>query len=245
MRRGRPASRPAHEQDVAVERGEVDQRAVEGVALGAGGARLLPLLEFLQRAGRAAERRRRRPCPCRRRPARPAATRSRRRRARPTAPRPRPRPRRTRWSAASRQARSEVSDAGIASTSARRPRASASRASRRERPTCPCPAAAAHVGRRRVEAVARRTPATASAGGVRSDDQPAARADRHRHVVGVQRRRAEQEDGARRRLLDRLEQRVGRLLGEPVGVLDDDDLPASERRAAGGAGRRRPASRRP
>ena len=33
-----------------------------------------------------------------------------------------------------------------------------------------------------------------------------------------------------RRLLDRLEQRVGRGLGEPVGVLDQHDLPAAQRR---------------
>ncbi len=59
--------------------------------------------------------------------------------------------------------------------------------------------------------------------------QPAARADGHGHVVGMRGRCAQQEDRARRRLLDGLEQRVGRGLGEAVGVLDHDDLPAAER----------------
>ena len=65
-------------------------------------------------------------------------------------------------------------------------------------------------------------------------DQPAARPDRREQVL--RRRRAEQPDRARWRLLDRLEQRVERLLGEPVGVLDDRHLPApagrGERRSA-------------
>ena len=69
-------------------------------------------------------------------------------------------------------------------------------------------------------------------------DQPAPRADRRQHVLDG--RRAEHPDGARGGLLDRLEQRVAGLLGEPVGVLDDDDLPARARRAPaprGGPGR--------
>ena len=45
--------------------------------------------------------------------------------------------------------------------------------------------------------------------------------------------RAEHPHGARRRLLEGLEQGVGGALGEPVGVLDDDDPPPADRRAVG------------
>ena len=69
---------------------------------------------------------------------------------------------------------------------------------------------------------------------MRRVDHAAPGPDRHRYVVGVGRRRAEQEDGPRRRLLDRLEQGVAGLLGEPVGVLDEHDLPPA---AGGCAGR--------
>ena len=44
------------DQHVAVEAGEVDQRPVEGVALGSGGPGLLPPLEVLELPGRAAGR---------------------------------------------------------------------------------------------------------------------------------------------------------------------------------------------
>src|SRR6266496_3982212 len=40
------------------------------------------------------------------------------------------------------------------------------------------------------------------------------------------RRGTEQPDGPRRRLLDRLEQGVGGLLGRPVGILEEDNPPA-------------------
>ncbi len=59
--------------------------------------------------------------------------------------------------------------------------------------------------------------------------QPAAGPDRRQHVLDG--RCAEHPHGAAVRLLDRLEQRVASLLGEPVGVLDDEDLPAVAHRA--------------
>ena len=77
--------------------------------------------------------------------------------------------------------------------------------------------------------------ATASTGGVRSRTWRERRADGDDDVLEA--RRAEHPDGARRRLLERLEQGVGRRVGvggEPVGVLDDDDAPAAHRRPEGG-----------
>ena len=56
-------------------------------------------------------------------------------------------------------------------------------------------------------------------------DQPAARTDRRQQVLDG--RRAEHPHRAIGGLLDRLEQGVGGLLGEPVGVLDDHHLPAA------------------
>ena len=56
-------------------------------------------------------------------------------------------------------------------------------------------------------------------------DQAAARPDGRRQVVGV--RGAQQPDGPRRGLLDRLEQGVGGLLGGPVGVLEQHHPPAA------------------
>ena len=68
----------------------------------------------------------------------------------------------------------------------------------------------------------------------REHDQTRARADRGQDVLD--RGRAQQPDGAGVGLLDGLEQRVGGLVGEPVGVLDDQHLPGvtapGERRAA-------------
>jgi hypothetical protein len=64
---------------------------------------------------------------------------------------------------------------------------------------------------------------------------PAPRADRKRNVVGVIRWRAKQKDRAGWRLLDGLEQRVSRLLREPVGVFHDEHLPAAVDRRAGRA----------
>ena len=65
-------------------------------------------------------------------------------------------------------------------------------------------------------------------------DQPAAGPDRRQHVLDGG--RAQHPHGAVVRLLDGLEQRVAGLLGEPVGVLDDQDLPPvahrRQRRAA-------------
>ena len=225
-----------HEQHVAVEGGEVDQRAVEGVALRAGGPRLLPPLEV------ASSRRRCRapaaavPLPVPPAPSAtcsasvsPASSSADSAAASASAAR-------TRWSAASRQASSEVSDAGMASTVGRGARARRRRgpaaATVRRAPARPRPPSAAPSSASRR---ARSTSATASGGGVRSVTS------RHRERIvtdtssGCRRRRAQQEHRARRRLLDRLEQRVGRLLGEPVGVLDQDDLPAAE---CGAPGRR-------
>ena len=68
-------------------------------------------------------------------------------------------------------------------------------------------------------------------------DQPAARPDGRQHVLDG--RRAEHPHRARGGLLDRLEQRVAGLLGEPVGVLDDEDLPAPADRAPAPSARTR------
>ena len=122
------------------------------------------------------------------------------------------------------QAPRVVSRAGIETTSRRRLRVSSSRASARARPMWPWLARAAY------DANASSTPwlRTRNAGdllrgGGGQGEQSAARSDRREHVLD--RRRAEHPDGAGGRLLDRLEQRVAGLLGEPVGVLDDQDLP--------------------
>ena len=64
--------------------------------------------------------------------------------------------------------------------------------------------------------------------------RPAARADGDHDVLD--RRGAQHPHRVRRGLLERLEQRVGGLVGEPVGVLDDEHLPPTERRT-----QRRPA----
>ena len=64
-------------------------------------------------------------------------------------------------------------------------------------------------------------------------DQPAARPDRGQHVLG--RRRAEQPHGPVGGLLDRLEQRVAGRVGQPVGVLDHEHLPAGPDRRQGRA----------
>ena len=133
------------------------------------------------------------------------------------------------------QAPSEVSRAGIATTSRRRLRVASSRASARARPMWPWLARAAY------DASASSTPSRAHQegghllGGRRGQGElPAPGPDRGQHVLDGG--RAEHPDRARGRLLDRLEQRVAGLLGEPVGVLDDQDLPApadrGQRRAA-------------
>jgi len=59
-------------------------------------------------------------------------------------------------------------------------------------------------------------------------EQPAARPDGRQQVL--LRRRAEKPNRARWGLLDGLEQRVERLLGEAICVLDDQHLPAATRR---------------
>ena len=61
-------------------------------------------------------------------------------------------------------------------------------------------------------------------------DHPAPGPD-GRHQI-LRRRRAQQPDGPRGGLLDRLQQRVGGLLGAPVGVLEQHDLPAPAGRRA-------------
>ena len=138
-------------------------------------------------------------------------------------------------SATSRQSPTDDSWSGTVSASRRWRRASSSVASRRARRRGP--------GRR-----ARRTPrwpgrrrrlrtswaATAAADGVRS--RTSRQRDRmvggRSSATGTQSRNTP----ARRRLLDGLEQRVGGGLGQPVGVLEQDDLPAAaprrHRRAA-------------
>ncbi len=64
-------------------------------------------------------------------------------------------------------------------------------------------------------------------------EHPAPGTDGDGDVVGVGRRRAEQENGVRRRLLDGLQQCVGGTLGQPVGVLDEHDLEPPGCRPAG------------
>ncbi len=64
--------------------------------------------------------------------------------------------------------------------------------------------------------------------GSREVEALAAVDDRRHHLVGLGRR--EHEDGVRRRLLERLQERVPGLPGEHVGLVEDVDLPA----AAGG-----------
>ena len=75
--------------------------------------------------------------------------------------------------------------------------------------------------------------ATASTGGVRRVSMAAAGADGGQHVL--QGGRAQQPDGTGGGLLHGLQQDVARALGEPVGVLQDDDLPAAARRRELGA----------
>ncbi len=60
---------------------------------------------------------------------------------------------------------------------------------------------------------------------------PASGAQRDGDVLRIDRRSAQQEHRRRRRFLDDLQQRICRPLGEAVGVLDDDDLPAPGGRA--------------
>ena len=143
-----------------------------------------------------------------------------------------------------RQAGADVGQLRPGSRAPRRGAAgcASSSASRRARPMCDCAARAAKA------AMAGSTPsrrtstsATASTGGVTRHDRAAARPDGGQHVL--ERGRAQDPDGARRRLLDRLEQRVGRAPGEvralePVGVLDDHDLPAPRGGRQGGVGAR-------
>ena len=77
--------------------------------------------------------------------------------------------------------------------------------------------------------------ATASTGGRAQPHVARPRADRDDDVLEA--RGAEHPDGARGRLLERLEQGVGRGVGvggEAVGVLDDDDAPAAHGRAQRG-----------
>jgi hypothetical protein len=70
-------------------------------------------------------------------------------------------------------------------------------------------------------------------GGSTERDVPTPRTQGDGDVLGVHRRCAQEEHRAGRRLLDHLEQRIGGRLGEPVGILDDDDLPAAGSGAAG------------
>ena len=78
-----------------------------------------------------------------------------------------------------------------------------------------------------------RNAATSSVVGVDRVTSRQRRADGRQDVLD--RRRAEHPDGAVGGLLDRLEQGVAGLLGQPVGVLDDQDLPAPADRGERGA----------
>ena len=123
---------------------------------------------------------------------------------------------------------------GIRSTASRRERDRSSAASRRARPrgrhTPRQPTAPSPVRPRP------RSPAPTRWRRPRRSQrhQPAPGANGHRHVVRVIGRRAQQEHRPLRRLLDSLQQSVGRTLGEPVRVLDDHHLPAAGGRPAGG-----------
>ena len=140
-----------------------------------------------------------------------------------------------RFEAAVMHAPSDVSRAGIETTSRRRLRVASSRASARARPMWPWRGTGGVRREAGVDVVL-----TDQEGGdvLRArrgqGDQPAPRADGRQHVLDG--RGAQHPDGALGRLLDRLEQRVAGLVGEPVGVLDDHHLPApadrGERRAA-------------
>ena len=103
----------------------------------------------------------------------------------------------------------------------------------------PCAARAANHAIAGVDAVAPDQHLGDGGGRRRTQRQvPAAGPDGGQDVVDGG--RAEQPHGVRRRLLDRLEQRVAGLVGEPVGVLDDHDLPAAAGRGAGPRGTTRP-----
>ena len=127
-----------------------------------------------------------------------------------------------------------MSRAGIETTSLRRLRALSSRASARARPMWPW------LARAQYDASAASTPstrarksATSSDDGRREGHQPAAGPDGRQQVFDG--RRAEHPDHPVGRLLDRLEQGVGGLVGEPVGVFDDHHLPAPADRGQRGA----------
>ena len=141
----------------------------------------------------------------------------------------------TRSSAQSKTSESLRRLSGMRSTDSRRSRAAASVARRRARPTWPPHTDAAHVAiDDSMPSRSRRTSAIAGAVGVRSAEVAAPRADRHRDVLRVVRRRGQQEHRPLRRLLDRLQQRVRRALGQAVGVGDDHYLPAGAGRPACG-----------
>ena len=187
---GRAALR---DQDVPVERREVDQRPVERVALGAGGAGPLPALQLLDRAGAAAGG-------GRRALAGPAGAEGLLERLRLRAVQLRGQRGGlllgglTSWSAAAKQAPRSVSEAGTDSTALRRSRASASRASRRARPTWPCAACAAQSAVVVVDPVAPDEHVSDRLRRWRAErDDPAPGADGDRHVVGMGGGRAEQE----------------------------------------------------
>ena len=218
-------------QHVPVEAREVGQRQVEGVALGAGRAALLPVLRGPSS----------RP-PCRAAGGRPPRRPRRARRAAPRSPWRRA-PRRPAWRPRSPRRPAPARPSG--SRRRRRPAAAAcsTAALRRAGPLVggqPAGAADVPLGgaggvrapsparcRPGAPADRRRRPPAGYAGEV-----AAAGADRGQHVLDGG--RAQQPDGTGRGLLDRLEQHVARALGEAVGVLQDDHLPAAAGRATSG-----------
>ena len=84
--------------------------------------------------------------------------------------------------------------------------------------------ASLHGGRR----ARRRRSRFRRAPGARAVKPAAARADRRQHLARPM--RDDQEQRARRRLLDHLQQRIGAGAVEVVGAVDDADAPAAERR---------------
>ena len=136
--------------------------------------------------------------------------------------------------AAVMQAPSEVSPTGSATTSRRRRRVASSRARARARPMWPWLARAASQasGSATPSARTRNVATSAAVGVVRVTSRQRERMVWQDVLDG---RRAEDPDGAVGGLLDGLEQRVAGLVGEPVGVLDDQDLPALADRGERGA----------
>ena len=223
---GSPVDAELHEQDVAVEREQVDQDAVDAVAQAAGRAALLVVFEVLELASAAPGGM----VPPGSTPSeRSALSRSSASRSSVIALASSVGELRAELPAASTAPETERMPSASSSVRARRSRASALVASRCAMPMWVCASRAARVATSQVDPVA----ALEQLGDIGDGGHPQphrahARAD-GRDQVGLA-RRAQDPDGARRRLLERLEQHVRGALGHAVGVFDDDDAVAADRR---------------